>query len=591
MPSLMETIPAENRMMLLRGPLDESPLGFFLTNERGGLEYVSREAARIIGFESSEEAREYSLHDIEPAIDCGLVEGFSDVLKGHNFQKTEHICTNRQGHFAVLNIFCSPYHDTDDRITGMFGIIQDVTESYHEKTRLEEAHYVLSIISQISAALSSKAELDEVLRMILIGVTAYQGLGFNRAFLFLADEEQNCLEGKMAIGPGSPEEAHEVWSRLAGKHKTLLELLNDYRTNEKAINNNISSLIADWRIPLDKPSIFKRALDNAEGLKISSAEDLKPESIEILNRLNTDKLAMAPIISKGRKLGLIAADNKITGRDITDSTVALLQTLANTSAVAIERSQLYDNILERADELEKINRRLEESQEQIVRAEKMSVIGELTSSIAHELRNPLMVIGGFANMMLSTGDGGENAEYLNIILSETQRAESVLHQVLDFSRASRTRSRAIEFNPLVVKAYNNFLSRLKFKQKKPKLSLSGNDIKVWGNPDQLQHVLYQFIRLTVEDMTEECNIQISTGLNGNMVRLTIGFEGDDEARRKVVKTLSQIFGSSTGTQKLSMLVAGETIRYHGGNYGVEGSAENLPRLYLELPQIKGGYDG
>jgi C4-dicarboxylate-specific signal transduction histidine kinase len=296
---------------------------------------------------------------------------------------------------------------------------------------------------------------------------------------------------------------------------------------------------------------------------------------------------LAPIISKDKRLGLIVADNQITGKEILSSVVDLLQTFANQTAVAIERSRLYDSQIERARELESINEQLADSQEQIVRVEKMSVIGELTSSIAHELRNPLTVIGGFANLLLTTGQLDGSSEYLNIILSEAKRAESVLHQVLDFSRASRTKTRLVDMNTLVKATYEMLLSKLNRAQKPPKLTLVEGELPVWGNPDQLQHALLQFMLMTVEELTGECSVEFHTKKDNKKARMYIDFSGDDKARARVVKTLRQMFGNPSGTQKLSILVAGETLKYHCGNYGVEGSRENLPRLYIELPGYKG----
>jgi PAS domain S-box-containing protein len=587
---LTRTAPAESRMAFLKAHFDDSPLGFFMANKVGLIEYINRTAAAIIGFGHAEEAEGASLQDVELIMNCGLMESFGSLLNGRTFQKKEHGCTNRQGHFAILNISGSPFRGENGNIEGILGMVQDITDTSKRKAELEEAIFELSIMSQVSEALSSTADLDEVLKVILTGVTANQGLGFNRAFLFLVDEQAACLEGKIAVGPFNPEEAGQIWSRLAQQQKTLKELLDDYSERENASNYSLSSLIAGWKIPLDVDSVFSRAINDGCGLNAGNRDNLSPVSSEILNRLNTENLAVAPIISKGKKLGLIAADNRITRRRITSSEVQLLQTFANHTAVAIERSRLYDNLVEHAAELEQKNRLLAESQEQMIRVEKMSVIGELTSSIAHELRNPLTVIGGFANLILSAGGNEANAEYINIILSETKRAETVLHQVLDFSRASRTKTREIDFNVLVSGTSDLLLSKIKHRHRPPILKLGGQKLAVWGNPDQLQHALLQFMIIAVEEMTDECSIELITHLKEDMVRLTFGFNGGEEARTKVVKTLKQIFGNNTGTQKLSIIVAGETLRYHGGNYGVESSPENLPKLYIELPQYRGGID-
>ncbi len=591
MSNLYAPVSSLDRLNLENGPLHDSSFGFFVTDESGLIRYLNEEAARILGFKNVNEAMEYSLHDFEMNTNCGLSDVFENILAGENFKKTEHRCTNRLGHYAVLNIALGPFREDGGGISGVMGTIWDVTESYQRKVKLEEADYVMSVISQVSEALASAAELNDVLRIILTGVTANQGLGFNRAFLLLINEEKNILEGKIAIGPNSSEEAHEIWSNLAGQHRTLLELLDDYKETEKNFGFSASSGIKDWEIDLNKPNFFAEVLESGSGIIVNESVETASESSNIFDYLQTESMAIVPIISKGRKLGIIAADNKITGKKITKTRLDLLQIFANNSAVAIEHSRLYDKVLERAKELEEINCQLASTQEQIIRAEKMSVIGELTSSIAHELRNPLMVIGGFANLMISSGDAGDNAEYLNIILSETQRSESVLHQVLDFSRASRTSSREIKFNALVKEAYDYFQTKTKFRQKGIYLNLSEESFKVWGNPDQLLHVLLQFIHLTAEGTTDECQAKITTHGACNKaeckkVRLTIEFTGSRQARDNAKKIYDKIFGSSDGTPRMSLIVAGETIKYHGGNYGVENLTNKGPILFIELPAMR-----
>ncbi|MCP4706605.1 MAG: hypothetical protein GY865_18555, partial [candidate division Zixibacteria bacterium] len=181
---------------------------------------------------------------------------------------------------------------------------------------------------------------------------------------------------------------------------------------------------------------------------------------------------------------------------------------------------------------------------------------------------------------------GENAEYLNIILSETQRSEPVLHQVLDFSRASRTCSCEIEFNSIVKEAYDYFQTKTKVRQSHIDLDLDEKMAKVWGNPDQLLHGLLQFMHLTAEGMTDECRARIRTSFNNKTVSLVIEFIGPRKARENTVKIYDKIFGDSNGTQRLSLIVAGETIKYHGGNYGVEKSNDDNPILFVELPTLK-----
>jgi GAF domain-containing protein len=579
-------IGVENRISVEN--LGSIPLGFFKSDKSGTIDYLSEEAIIILGCYGSKLPRPINLTELDAIVKCDLDNQRGQIMSGHTYQLCDHRFNNGQEKDKIINLFCSLIRNDGSEPEGILGVMQDITRAYFEKEELKETGHILSIISQVSEAVSSTADLDAILRIILTGVTAYQGLGFNRAFLFLLNETENCLEGRFAIGPGSRTEAHEVWSRLAGQDKTLLELLNDYRELETNPGKGLSSAINGWTISLDDDSVFSQALNNARSINVRTEDDLSQKSREILNHLDADHMAIAPIISKGKKLGIIAADNQINKKEITDSLVSLLQTFANHSAVAIEKSRLYDKILDRARELEEANIQLKNSQDQIIRAEKMAVIGELTSSIAHELKNPLTVIGGFADMILSTREADSYAEYLNIIISEAQRAETAIHQVLDFSRASRNRSRVIDFNQHTRKMYDMLLAKIKTGKTSPILELCPDTPEVWGNPDQLLHAMYQFARLIVDEIADEYKITIISIMTDSTVSMKIKFDGHESVRSQIVEVLQRVFQGSSRTQKLALLVAGETIRCHGGNYGVEGCKDNLPCMYLELPLFNGG---
>ncbi len=566
---------------------EKFPVGVFVIERNGLIDYINSEAARLIGFENSSEARNRSLQDIDSIINCGLGNAFNKILNGDIFRVLEHRCSNRLGHFAVLSIHAGPYRQSDGTIIGALVTVQDAASSYHKKAELEEAILELSIMTEVSEALSSTADPESVLRIILTAVTANQGLGFNRAFLFLVNEEGDKLIGKIAVGPANPEEAGLIWSRLSSQQRTLSDLLNEYLENENNAGFTLTSLINEWEIPLRVQSVFSRAIEENSWLNIKRDDEKNELTKEILARLNTDHLAVAPIISKDKKLGLIVADNQITGKEISPSVMNLLQAFANHTAVAVERSKLYDNLIAHADELEEKNKLLAQTEEQMIQIEKMSVIGELTSSIAHELRSPLAVIGGFANLMLSAAKNDANTEYLNIILSEARRTENVLHEVLDFSRASRTKSRKLDFNLLVQQTYELLRSRLHVSRKPPRLRLMTQNSFIWGNPDQLQHALFQFMNLALEETTHEGEISVITSATDSTVRLTVEFSGGEKSRKSVIRALNQIFNNPGGTYKLAIIAAGETIKYHGGEYGIEGTKNEIPKIFIELPINKG----
>ena len=90
---------------------------------------------------------------------------------------------------------------------GLWGIINPVMERKNIQERLDRVRAELAIFYEIGNAMRSTLNLEEILFIILTGVTSHAGLGFNRAMLFLVNEQEHALEGKMGLGPHSGEEA------------------------------------------------------------------------------------------------------------------------------------------------------------------------------------------------------------------------------------------------------------------------------------------------------------------------------------------------------------------------------------------------
>ncbi len=118
------------------------------------------------------------------------------------------------------------------------------------KSELERARRELVILYEISNAMRTTLKLDEVLYSILTGVTAHTGLGFNRAILFLVNEKEGIIEGKMGIGPESGEEANRAWKQIEQEQMDLEDLINVYKISKHVIESGFNQQIKHLKIPL-----------------------------------------------------------------------------------------------------------------------------------------------------------------------------------------------------------------------------------------------------------------------------------------------------------------------------------------------------
>jgi len=576
-----------NALDSFAGCFQSNPVGLFAVNREGCITQLNSRAADIFGFATTGEARGISLSRLEFFFSNPVLQQMYGLLASENSFKVE--CfpgSNLAGHFAYYSLSCNTVCSGDGTPDGVFGVIEEVTSEMKHRQELKDRIAELSILAQISQAVSSAQGTEDVLKIILTGVTARQGLGFNRAFLFLLDNEGKTLNGRLAIGPADAEEAGKIWGRLEQQDRTLAEILSMYQEESERSQQSLTNLIGNVRIDATNGSLFARAVRDKTSIVVEYETELDYITDRILQRLGERQVAMTPLVSRDRPIGLLVVDNAITHEPITEHDRRFLKLIADQTAAAVERSYLYRDIKERATELEETNRKLAETQNQIIEAEKMSVIGEITSAVAHELRNPLTIIGGFANLMhKNLGPGSGDSEYLNIIISETQRAEAVLTDVLDFSRASKTRDRRLELNNLLQNALTMLGVRLGNGKCKISWKASDGELPLWGNPDQLLHAIYQVFWSLSQDLS--CDMpRITSYAIADTARIDIAFPGGEKDRDKVTKVLHQYFGAGNSSKRLSLLVAEETLKHHGGMIGIESTPDEGPILYIQLPLCK-----
>ena len=375
--------------------------------------------------------------DVIEQADCPKVgAGEEDLLASKRQRNLEKCCDCQK---LVSSIRQS--RDDDNPLAPVLGNL--LTEYRRQKIQIQSLVSFLDnktlemrFFHELGSVLQSSVDLDEVLSVALTAITAGKGFGMNRAFLLLTDREAGMLSGYLGIGPRNLEEASQVWNEIVQNDMDLQTLAQNFRLNKLSSERaKFHDLLEQLTVPLaNKDHILIKALDGKLPVVVAGAFQHPDVPPELARLLGVDTFLLMPLISRNRRIGMIIADNCITHRPITEEDMHSLETFGFPVAFAIERASLYDKLQVELNRVTEAGKKLKEQQELIVRMENMALVGRITSSVAHSVRNPLMIIGGFARSMLKNSpESDPKRTFIESIVAETRQLEGVLDEILNYS--------------------------------------------------------------------------------------------------------------------------------------------------------------
>ncbi|MGD8513709.1 MAG: PAS domain S-box protein, partial [Deltaproteobacteria bacterium] len=161
-------------------------------------------------------------------------------------------------------------------------------------------------------------------------------------------------------------------------------------------------------------------------------------------------------------------------------------------------------------------------EKKVLESERLATIGQGVSYISHEIKNPLMLIGGFAQQVLrKISQNGKNKEKLEIIIKEVARLEEFLSEVTDITKPSQPKMIMVSLNSLVdeVSAFLN--EELKMRHVALDTSLDPQIPEISIDPKQMRQVLINVMKNAMEAMPEGGHLSVTTQLLENHVELRI----------------------------------------------------------------------
>ncbi|MBI5190366.1 MAG: GAF domain-containing protein [Nitrospirae bacterium] len=442
----------------------------------------------------------------------------------------------------------------------------------------------LSFLYDVAYAMRSTLKLDRLLHTILTAMTIGGGMSFNRAILFLVNERTKTMQGMLGVGPSSAWEAGEIWSRLGDRPVNFREwTLTDTELaaqNESAFNRMAKSLRVSYE---EETGVFAAAIRERRAILIEDAEKDPLAGPDILELMGVRSFAAVPLVAKDKVTSLVVVDNKFTGRPITMEGLRFLMMFANQAGLAIEAAMAYSN-------LERTNRDLKEAQARLIQSEKMAALGEMAASIAHEIKNPLTVIGGFATRLARKAAEGDEARYARIIKDEALRLDKILQEVLDFSRDMKPNLQKSSLRELCEETLDMYAEQLREKGIRVGVELSSEMGDVMLDPQQMKQAVINILANSMQAMeaTGGREIRIRAYRDADADRMVL--EVEDTGGGIPADMMENIFNPFFTTKEkgtgLGLAITSKIIKNHGGEIEVVNREGVGATFRIKLPPVR-----
>lgn len=223
--------------------------------------------------------------------------------------------------------------------------------------------------------------------------------------------------------------------------------------------------------------------------------------------------------------------------------------------------------------------------EKLAETEKTEALGHMMDELAHEIRNPLVSIGGFARRVYEElPEGSPNRKYIEIILQDVERLEKMIKRLIEVKSASLSYIEPADINDIIAKSVEKFEQDIEEKDINVEISLTENPPLVRVDRENLKKAISNIIENAIESMKSGTKtLRISTKTSGGVFEIQISDTGRGIPRDKIKSIYDPFVTSKIYGPGLGLTVALNIIQNHKGTILVESKEGEGTTFTIRLP--------
>jgi len=260
-----------------------------------------------------------------------------------------------------------------------------------------------------------------------------------------------------------------------------------------------------------------------------------------------------------------------------------------------ERARYQEAAEKLDDSFERLKRQSDQLrliEEKLRQTERLSTLGELTASLAHEVRNPLGSIKGVAEILSEEyEESGKNREFVEILQMEVSRLDEVVGNYLNFARTNRIQKKSTNLVDVLQSTLALVRVKINHAGIKMRVRLPEEDVIILGDEHLLRQALLNLILNAINAMPDGGALTVNLNEKEEFVEICLKDSGVGIPQNKMKDIFRVFYTTRESGTGLGLPISKRIIEEHGGKLLLKSEDQKGTQAIIILPKITTNHSG
>ncbi|HNR13501.1 MAG TPA: GAF domain-containing protein [Thermodesulfobacteriota bacterium] len=316
---------------------------------------------------------------------------------------------------------------------------------------------------------------------------------------------------------------------------------------------------------------------------------VKPVSTNIEVQEGIQSFGLVPIAVDNEVLGVLAGASKDTKGFFTEEHSQFMKALAQQLALAIRNARLYERVINFNEELEKeVVKRTEElsiKSQLLTQSEKLAALGVMADRVAHETRNPIVTIGGFARRLKKKLPPQDSLmRDIDIVINEVDRLEKMIFWITEFKRYISVDFEPTNINALLEQVLDSLAERRGNRAINVHKDLSSDILLVRADRKNLLFAFTNLLENRIESVADRGMLDVHTRTtDSGYVEVAVSDTGGGREPDSTTSMNGPYANSVRSESEMGLTIAHKIIKDHDGTLQVSSKQGSGTTFTVKLP--------